>query len=366
MTNLIQVQEQVKAYNQENQDLLDVLDAAAFVICLDTASPTTASERCQQFLYGEPSSRWSDKTLQFVVSPNGASAYLCEHAAIDGGILAQLNQKIKNAILDHGTDRQPSTESYTNGVPVLRPLTFTSSPEIEAQTSSTQETHRTYALRTDYLFYRCNTFGGSFLRSHRCAPKSGFQIIIQLAALSYFGYNPPSWETVSMRPFHKGRVDIYQSVLPSVKDFCEAAMAAIRRSKKSEDHTSLLRPLLNTAVKAHGNLLTRVSQGRGFAAHLYALQEVIAPDESNPALFGKESIYAKTRPGKLLTDCAEWVGGIQDGGFAMPDPEFVRVHYEIDDRGCDFAIRGPEGKAGEFVAALKRAVQFVKHLLDSA
>lgn len=167
-----------------------------------------------------------------------------------------------------------------------------------------------------------------------------------------------------MRRFHKGRVDIYQSVLPSVKRFCDAAMTVIARSESIEDDRSMLQSLFNAAVKDHGSLLMRVSQGGGFAAHLYALQEVIAPEESSPTLFAKDSIYAKTRPGKLMTDCAEWLDVIQDGGFAMPDPEFVWVHYEFGDDGCNFAIRGPETRLGEFVASLKKAGEFVRSMLN--
>ncbi|KAL8722143.1 MAG: hypothetical protein Q9181_007554 [Wetmoreana brouardii] len=129
-------------------------------------------------------SQWSDKTLQFVVCPNGVSAYICEHAAIDGGILGHLDEKIQNAVLEHGIDQQPNTDTHTNGVFNLQPLTFNSSLEVDTHICSAQKLHSTFSVSTDYHFYRCNLLGGSFLRSHGCAPKSGFQVIIQLAALS--------------------------------------------------------------------------------------------------------------------------------------------------------------------------------------
>ena len=131
-----------------------------------------------------------------------------------------------------------------------------------------------------------------------------------------------------MRNFHKGRVDIYQAVIPPIRDFC----FAMKNAKTQNENMKPLRSLFDDAARAHAALLAQVSQGRGFAGHMYALQEVVGPGEEMPALF-KDGIYAKTRPAKLMTDCAEWRDGIQDGGFAMPDPEHVWVHYEIDDTG---------------------------------
>ncbi|KAL8722144.1 MAG: hypothetical protein Q9181_007555 [Wetmoreana brouardii] len=170
-----------------------------------------------------------------------------------------------------------------------------------------------------------------------------------------------------MRPFHKGRVDIYQSVLQPTKAFCSAAASpdSPYKQKASEaDGSSVLRPLFDTAVKAHTNLLARVSQGRGLVATCTLYKKSCSPGEELPPLFDAESAYAKTRPGKLITDCTEWLSKIQDAGFAMPDPEFVWVHYEIDESGCDFAIRAPEGRAADFIEALKMAAGLVKKMLD--
>ena len=75
-------------------------------------------------------------------------------------------------------------------------------------------------------------------------------------------------------------------------------------------------------------------RGYGLTHHLYALQEVVRPDqgETMPSL-STDPTYARTRPAKLMTDCAEWLEDNQEGSFAMADPDFVLVHYEIDGHG---------------------------------
>ena len=94
------------------------------------------------------------------------------------------------------------------------------------------------------------------------------------------------------------------------------------------------RSLFNLAAKQHASHLAGVYRGYGLTHHLYALQEVVRPDqgETMPSLFIAPT-YARKRPAKLMTDCAKRLGDIQEGSFAMADPVFVLVHYEIDEHG---------------------------------
>ena len=93
-----QVREIVQNIHQKNRGLLQIIDRAAFIFCLDEGSPSNATDRNSIYLYGHPGSRWSDKSIQFVVCKNGASAYIGDHAALDGGTILQLNQRVRCAI----------------------------------------------------------------------------------------------------------------------------------------------------------------------------------------------------------------------------------------------------------------------------
>lgn len=82
----------------ENGALIDMIEAAAFIVCLDDESPKTQSQRCNQLLLGNPANRWSDKSLQFVVCKNGVSGYICEHTMLDALSVRPLNAFITDAI----------------------------------------------------------------------------------------------------------------------------------------------------------------------------------------------------------------------------------------------------------------------------
>jgi hypothetical protein len=52
-------------------------------------------------------------------------------------------------------------------------------------------------------------------------------------------------------------------------------------------------------------------------------------------------VYARTRPSKIMTDCTEWTNGVfLEGGWVMPDPEHVWVHYDVreDEYVCFLSV----------------------------
>ena len=288
----------LRATSQKNNALLQLIKASAFIVYLDDGSPSNPTNRWNQYLLNDISNRWNDKTLQFVVCNNGVSGFVVEHSMIDGGGLQQLNESIVKAISAHeGREACNGTRHQANSEVPIEDCAFVVTPEIESQIGRVQQQFAAINLSAEAAHFTCTHMGSNFLRSHNCTPKTGYQLVIQIASRLYFGYQPPSWETVSMRPFYKGRVDIMQVILPQVVDFCASAL----------DHNIpalARRALFFEAVKAHNNNVTRVSRGRGFAGHLYALQEVLQQGEDLPTLFTNPT-YAKTRPAKIMTDCTE-------------------------------------------------------------
>ena len=69
---------------------------------------------------------------------------------------------------------------------------------------------------------------------------------------------------------------IWNTIIYLIARFCAAC-----QDKDSSTNTNRLRQLFHEAVKSLTATLTRVSRGRGFAAHLYALQEVVGEDEDS-------------------------------------------------------------------------------------
>lgn len=314
------IREQVKEVNETNKAYLHVIEAAAFVVCLDNASPTTMVERAALFHFGDGSNRWNDKSIQFVVCANGCSGFIGDHTMLDAGTVHSLNDFINSAILDFRPE--PRVNGYGRiNYAKLEELPFTSTPEIENHINRVRKQFNESIMGIEHAFFTYTDFGGTFLREHKIAPKSAFQIIVLLAAQDLFGYVPALWETVSVSNFHQGRIDINQIVLPPVMDFCAVF-------KNLSVPVSIRQKLFVEAIKAHANSVTRASRGRGIDRHLSALRQVLKRGEPLPALF-QDPIYSKTRPRKIMAHCHET--GMLEKGFVLRDPEAIWVHYELGD-----------------------------------
>ena len=349
----------VKSTNLRNHNTIDTIEAAAFVICLDDSSPVTPTERCNSLLLGDPGNRWSDKTLQFVVCANGISGYICEHSMLDVASLRQINESITTAITE------PTLETGFNGTVdgkprILEELRFCINNALVDNIDRVHNHAITTFKPVEFAHFRLPSMGNVFLRHRKIPSKSGIQIVIQLASLLYYGVQYPSWETLTMMLFRSGRLDWIQSVSPAMFKFCETAfredIGLIERSK-----------LLREAAGTHANTMTRISRGRGFAAHLEALREVAQQEGALPEFFNDPTweMMRVLSPRKLKTDAS---GGLkaQEAGFFMPDPESVFIHYEIDEGECRFFVQSTEGRTERFCEALEKAAEQICRLLEES
>lgn len=356
--NWAELQENLKSLSPKNKELIEMIHAAAFIMCLDDGSPATATERCNQFLLGNSSNRWSDKSLQFVVCENGVSGYICEHSMLDAASLKQINRFITRAIVEHTVDTHK--DGQVNGhAESISEHTFRTNISILDHIDRLQKEFDKRYPPVEFSHFRLSAVGNKFLRAKKIPSKAGIQLIIQLASLLYYEKQHPSWETVTMMPFHQGRLDWMQVVSPNMYNFCKAAL---------DDHIPVAErlALLRDAAQSHASTLTKIARGRGFAAHLEALQEVLQPHEPLPALFTDPTweMMRVTSTRKIKTDASEGLMA-QEAGFFMPDPESVFVHYEVEDNGCVFFVQSTQGRTLPFCEALKKAEDVIKGILEA-
>lgn len=296
------------------------------MVCLDDGNPSNASERCNQFFLGDPSNRWSDKNLQFVVCENGISAFVGEHAMLDGMSVRQFNRSTTRAILDHEAD-EVAGEASLDAEDLVQELFFVTDPIIEVRISQIQQHFNEEYAPIELVHHRINTLGNNFLRKHKCPSKAGYQVIIQLACLIYYGYQPESWETISMSHFHKGRVDWIQAIQPTMASFCAAArdtkLPFVRK-----------RRLFFDAVNTFANTMTQIRRGHGFKAHLHALLAVVREQEPIPTLFEDQAWRdtAVSSVKTVKTDCLEGAM-LQETAFLLAESKCIFIHYEVEDDG---------------------------------
>ena len=293
------------------------------MVCLDNANPVNSEERFRQFLFGDGSNRWYDKTLQIVVCDNGVSASIYEHAAVDGFSVQPLHDFINSAILEYERPVRSEMKDLELGsisTPARLPLTTTMT--IDNNISQLSHNFQTPTLQYSFASVEIESFGNDFFSKHKCPVQSGIQLAIQLASRRFFGSSLPAHETVSMATFRKGRVEVHHIIQPLVAEFLTAASEQVTDSSK-------LRAMAFQAAKAHTKSLSRASKGHGFSRHLLAMEWAIQEGDTTPTLF-KSPIYARMKPGKVITSAFK--SGWVEGGFVYPVPGGLFIYFEVKDQ----------------------------------
>ena len=309
--------------SDQNKASIHTIEAAAFIVCLDDARPENPQERFSQFIYGDGSNRWYDKSLQFVVCENGVSASIMEHACLDAISIGPLQTFLNQAILDHGLQNSSVGDpSQTTSVGPLEELLLTFPATISAIVPEVRQNLISSTSHYSFASLSVPNIGQDFFRAHKLPIQSGIQLILQLAARAFFSKITPAIETVSMAHFRKGRVEVNYAIQPAVATF----LAVVNSTDITTATISNLRSLFHAAAKAHATSLVRANRGRGFNRHMLALEWVLREGEVAPTLF-HDSVYARMKSVKMVTSSFET--GWLEGGFVYPVKGGVIVYFEV-------------------------------------
>ncbi|OBT63538.1 PKS/NRPS-like protein [Pseudogymnoascus sp. 23342-1-I1] len=320
-TSWAKIRKSLQVLHPQNLQYLHAIEAAAFLVCLDEASPETASERAHHFHFGTGGNRWNDKSVQFVVCTNGVSGFVGDHSMLDAGTVLGLNRFVTRAILQHRHEPDISPSVVVDISAYLDEKKLVISPYIDLEISRVIQDFNENIKDANHVFFTLSNFGGSICRLNNYPPKSLFQLIVALASKLYFGAIVPLWETVSLGNFHRGRVEINQVITPPVLRFLNAAQdLCIPISERQR--------LLLEATKLHAASVMRAVRGRGVDRHITSLRQMVKEGEAVPRLF-TDPLYERTRPRKIMSHCHET--GMAEKGFLLRDPESIWVHYEVED-----------------------------------
>ncbi|KAI5925744.1 polyketide synthase [Camillea tinctor] len=355
----------------DNAAALAVIDSAAFVICLDDESPSTAGERHMQFLLNGEShpfaNRWLDKPVQFAVTANGLSAGIYEHSKIDGMDVRTLHAHLTRELFAQAPAADPSpSASY----PVRR-FSWKPSAAALARIAHVQRQCGTAYGPIDHRYVDAEGLGLDFLHGRGAAPNAAAHLTALLALYLVDGAVRPAWEIASLATFARGRLDWVQTVTPAVRAFVEAA------AQNTDDKTRL-RGLFDAAALAHSRAIASAARGHGYVNHLYALRGQSRPSATSsssaePVGLFRTPAWEVTRRGGSGQDLK--IGFMPDddpanphvrwdeGGFLMEGERGVYVHCGVRSRRASFAVSARPAYAAAVCEALRRAAETVAKVL---
>ncbi|XP_072400603.1 choline O-acetyltransferase [Diabrotica undecimpunctata] len=293
---------------ERNTRNLDLITKALVVVCLDEGLPNNFNCRLQrggkghiaagrdetnlahQMLHGGGSThnsanRWFDKTIQLVISGDGACGLCYEHSNAEGIAVIQLAEKLwKHA--DSFTTPSEVPASSSSHLPPPERLEWL----LEATDHKRIEEAGLYldnlVKDLDFQVFRYNGYGKEFMKSCKVSPDVYIQLALQLTYYRLYGKLTATYESASVRRFRMGRVDCIRSASPEALAWVKAM------SQPKEDDTSNKKVtfhlvsdekkilLWNEAVAAQTTEMVENILGQGIDLHILGLRE--AAKETSP------------------------------------------------------------------------------------
>ncbi|XP_076457596.1 choline O-acetyltransferase-like [Babylonia areolata] len=229
-----------------NADNLDVIENSLFILCLDKAAVPTPMmaeggedglvDVAHQMLHGQGTvsntrNRWFDKTIQFVVSEDGACGMNYEHSVAEGIALVQLVEHALSFVSRH--ESRLSNQQETRQLPEPRRLRWTMTSETLSDLKHASEHIDTLIDDFDLHCLNFEEYGRDFAKREGVSPDAYIQLALQMTYYKLHRGMAMTYESASIRRYRQGRVDVIRANSP-------AALAWIRATLGQVEATTVL------------------------------------------------------------------------------------------------------------------------------
>lgn len=266
-----------------NTAIIRDIHSAAFIISLDSSTPTTPEHHSRALWHGDIvdglpvglRNRWVDKPVQFVIFDNTYAGVMGEHSVMDGTPVVRLCDDVLEMLSDPSFDHG----SGNSGV-VPTPLDWEVSPSILDAIAKADMAAREL-IESQALSYHLTRYGKAAIKAFKVSPDSWAQMVIQLAYRRLVGNENRkggTYEASSTRKFYKGRTEVIR-VVTSNSDEWVRSMDDPTIKKESR------KKLFDAATQKHAALAKEASRAQGVDRHLLGLKKLVKEGEELPALF---------------------------------------------------------------------------------
>ncbi|XP_044760745.1 choline O-acetyltransferase [Coccinella septempunctata] len=296
------------AHDERNRRNLDLIAKSLLVICLDEALPPSFNCRLHrgakghsagnrdeanlsaQMLHGGGSgfnsaNRWFDKTIQIIISGDGACGLCYEHSSAEGVTVINLMEKL----WDYADSKMGENDVPASSIAHLPPperLEWNLTKEDYANMEEAAKFLDNLVKDLDFQVFRFNNYGKNFIKSCNVSPDVYIQLALQLAYYRLYGKLTATYESASTRRFALGRVDCIRSASPEALAWV-TAMSQLKEddmlNKKVTFHLvsdEEKLKLWNEAVMQQTREMVDNILGQGIDIHLLGLRE--AARETSP------------------------------------------------------------------------------------
>lgn len=344
------------------------VESAALLVCLDddcpdNVGPEGAVARARQMWHGDGVNRFYDKTLQFVVLPDGHAGFLGEHALADGAptsrLCAEVAAKARSSLRSSSESAISLLAAVSLGLQeiVWDGLEQVKDAGMQAKVTFDHEVrdHQTARVAVD--------FGSDAIKKLAVGPDAFCQLAMQLAFYRLHARCPATYEACSTRSFLHGRTETIRA--------CSIESEAFVRAMVSLAAPKRVYTMLRQAADQHRRYAAECSRGMGIDRHLLGLKLCVKPGEAVPAVFNDEA-FKRSSTWELSTSHLP-SEHFESWGFGEVAREGLGCGYSCNRAETVFfvtcrALPGvePPDRAQAFAASIQQAMQDMARVCRSA
>ncbi|KAL8579049.1 hypothetical protein ACOMHN_035988 [Nucella lapillus] len=350
------------ACHPDNFHSLQCLESALVVVGMDDYSPRDVDDLCLQAMFGDPSNKWFDKSMNFISYQNGMIICNCDHSPMDGMMLVSSTYYVHRKLLELGGQWKGPTGVRQLSEP--RHLQFHLDTALLAGLQEAKNLFKELSSRVELKITAFDVFGKKYLKTQSVHPDTCVQLALQLAYYRMYNKHAPTYETATTRRFYHARTETVRSCTP------EACQWSRAMGKNSVSEAERLRLFL-AAVAKHSKWMEDCTELKGCDRHLFGLY-MVAREEGLPLpqLFLHPAFTKSGGGGNFIlsTSCIGYTTVF--GGVCPMCPHGYGVFYCIqDDKVYLFvsawtADEDTDSKA--FSSEIWHAMTDIQHLLDTA
>lgn len=166
--------------------------------------------------------RWFDKTIQLIISGDGAVGLCYEHSNAEGVAVIQLVEKLwKHADSFGDNSEVPSDSSH---LPPPERLEWMLEAADLSRIDDATAILDNLVKDLDFQVFRFTGYGKDFIKSCKISPDVYIQLALQLAYYRLYGKLTATYESASTRRFKLGRVDCIRSATPEALKWATAML----------------------------------------------------------------------------------------------------------------------------------------------
>jgi len=265
-----------------NYVLMETLESALFVLCLDDFSPKNLEDRFGSVLYGDGQNRWFDKSFQFIVGKNGKFAVNGEHSGLDGYPVHRLIRYIYD---ESGYLKNLENSDYTEPGYKSRKLEFQLNDNIRDIILTAAKAFKRSIENTSSRIIEFRKFGKNFIKSLRISPDAFVQLALQVALYKLLGRCISIYEVASTRRFENGRTETLRSVSTESKTFIKEILSPGSEVKTTANS-------LRKAASKHVERMQSCMAGKGVERHLFGLLSIYEQFGKDIGIISEPEIFS--------------------------------------------------------------------------